>query len=92
MITEVHNYNGVSIPYDNTYIIKDICIEDNVWLGMDVTVLSGVRIGEGVIVQAGSVVVKDLPKYSIAGGHPAIVFGERDKSHYDKCKKNKLYH
>jgi chloramphenicol O-acetyltransferase type B len=92
MITQVHNYNGNSIPYDNTYIIKDILIEDNVWLGMDVTILGGVKIGEGVIVQAGSVVVADLPKYSIVGGHPAKVFSERSIIHYNECKINKKFH
>ena len=31
MITQFHNYEGEKIPYDNTYIFKDITIEDNVW-------------------------------------------------------------
>ena len=81
MLTETHNYNGKSIPYDNTYLIKDIIIEDNVWLGMDVTILAGAKIGKGIIVQAGSVVVADLPKYSIVGGHPAKVFSQRSIIH-----------
>lgn len=34
----------------------------------------GVTIGEGAIIQAGSVVVSDIPKYAIAGGSPAKVF------------------
>lgn len=92
MITQVHNYNGNSIPYDNTNIIKNILIEDNVWLGMDVTILGGVKIGESVIVQAGSIVVADSPKYSIAGGHPAKVFSERNIIHYNECKTNAKFH
>src|SRR5690606_19187142 len=48
-------------PYDDTYLVRDIVIEDNVWLGSRVIVLGGVRIGEGAIVQAGAVVVKDVP-------------------------------
>ena len=66
--------------------------EDNVWLGNRVIVLPGVRIGEGAIIQAGSVVVNDIPKYAIAGGHPAKVFSSRDKDHYEKLKKDGKFH
>jgi len=87
MITQVHNYNnGNAVPYDNTYILKDIIIEDNVWIGDRVIILGGVMIGEGAIIQAGSVVVNNIPKYTIAGGHPAIVFAQRDIEHYEKLK------
>ena len=46
----------------------------------------GVTIGEGAIIQAGSVVVSDIPKYAIAGGHPAKVFKYRDIDHYERLK------
>ena len=88
MITEDHNFDtGSTIPYDSTYILKDIFIEDNVWLGDRVILLGGIRIGEGAIIQAGSTVVSDIPKYSIVGGHPAKVFKMRDIEHYEKLKK-----
>lgn len=46
-------------------------------------VLGGVIIREGAIIQAaGSVVVDDIPKCAIAGGHPAKVFKYRDREHY----------
>jgi chloramphenicol O-acetyltransferase type B len=93
MITRMHNYDhGQAIPYDNTYIIKDIVIEDNVWIGSRVIILGGVKIGEGAIIQAGSVVVKDIPKYAIAGGHPARVFKYRDIEHYERLKKEGKFH
>ena len=93
MISQNHNFNqGSKIPYDNTYILKDILIEDNVWFGDRVIVLGGVIIGEGAIIQAGSVVVKDVPRYAIAGGHPAKVFAERDITHYETLKAKGLYH
>jgi len=41
MITQNHNYNGKKIPYDSTYICKDIEIEDNVWIGDRVIILGG---------------------------------------------------
>lgn len=93
MITSVHNYDfGSAIPYDATCISKDIVIKDNVWLGTRVIVLGGVTIGEGAIVQAGSVVVSDIPDYAIAGGHPAKVFSSRDVAHYKKLKAQGKFH
>lgn len=77
MITSNHNYEGEEIPYDSTFITKDITIDDFVWLGDRVIILGG-NIGEGAIIQAGSVVVKDIPPYAIAGGSPARVFKYRD--------------
>jgi acetyltransferase-like isoleucine patch superfamily enzyme len=48
-----------------------VVIENDVWLGMNVTVLKGVRIGAGTVVAAGSVVSRDLPPGVVAGGIPA---------------------
>ena len=56
-----------------------IVIEDNVWIGANATVTSGVTIGKGSIVAAGAVVTKDVPKYSIVGGIPAKVIRELTK-------------
>jgi len=92
IITQNHNFNGNKIPYDETYIIKDVLIEDNVWIGNNVIILAGVHIGEGAIIQAGSVVVRDIPKLAIAGGHPAKVFSKRDESHYQSLKQQSFFH
>ena len=51
----------------------DIVIDDHAWLGVGVIVLSGVRIGKGAVIGAGSVVTKDIPDYAIAVGNPARV-------------------
>lgn len=92
MITQFHNYDsGKRIPYDG-YILKDIVIEDNVWLGSRVIILGGVIIGEGAIIQAGSVVISNIPKYAIAGGHPAKIFNYRDIKHYEQLKKEEKFH
>lgn len=53
-----------------------IKIEDKVWLGMNVTVLKGVTIGEGAVVAAGSIVTKDVPPYTLVAGNPARVIRE----------------
>lgn len=92
IITNFHNYEGTKIPYDETYIIKDVTIGDNVWIGNRVIILGGVTIGEGAIIQAGAVVVKSVPAYAIAGGNPATVFKYRDIDKYEKLKAEKKFH
>lgn len=92
IITQNHNYEGEMIPYDRTYIVKDVVIKPNVWLGSRVIILPGVTIGEGAIIQAGSVVTKDIPDCAIAGGHPATVFSYRDIEKYERLKAERKFH
>ncbi len=91
-ITHNHNYEGEEIPYDSSLITKEITIGDNVWLGDRVIVLGGNTIGEGAIIQAGSVVTSDIPSFAIAGGNPARVFKYRDIDHYNKLKAEGRFH
>ena len=93
IINTYHKYDlGDSIPYDSKDLIsKNVTIEDNVWVGDRVIILGGVKIGEGSVIQAGAVVVNDIPKYSIAGGNPAKVFKQRDIKSYLNLKKQKKY-
>jgi len=53
---------------------RPITIEDDVWLGGNVTVLGGVTIGKGSVIGAGSVVTKDIPSGVIAFGNPCRVY------------------
>ena len=86
IITQNHNYEGDSIPYDKTYIKKTVTIGDCVWFGHRVMVVGNVNIGEGAIIAAGAVVVKDVPTLAIVGGNPARVLKYRDSDHYYKLK------
>lgn len=52
---------------------KPIRIGANVWIGFDCCVLAGVSIGEGAVIGARSVVVEDVPPYSVAAGNPARI-------------------
>ena len=64
---------------------RPIKISDHVWIGAGATILKGVEIGEGSVVAAGAVVVKNVPPFSIVAGVPARVIGQRnDKLDY-KC-------
>ncbi len=93
IITQNHNYDkGEAIPYDTTYIYKDVIIEDYVWIGSRVMILPGTKIGEGAIIQGGSVVHGTIPPYAIAGGNPAKVFKYRDIEHFQKLKAEKKFH
>lgn len=93
IITQNHNYDsGSMIPYDKTYIYKDVVIEDFVWLGSRVMILPGTKIGEGAIIQGGSVVHGEIPPYAIAGGNPAKVFKYRDTEHFKNLKKEKKFY
>lgn len=59
-------------PYD-----LPVVIEDDVWVGANVTILKGVTIGRGSVVAAGAVVTRSCPPYSIIGGVPAKVLKMR---------------
>jgi acetyltransferase-like isoleucine patch superfamily enzyme len=54
-------------------VSEKVVLEDDVWLGANVTVLPGVVVGKCSVVGSGSVVNKDIPPYSVAVGTPAKV-------------------
>lgn len=59
------------------YVHEEVSIDDDVWIGYNCTLLTGVRIGKGSIIAAGSVVTKDIPPYSIVVGVPGRVIRKR---------------
>lgn len=92
ILTQNHNWKGTALPYDSTVEYKPVNIGDNVWVGLNVLILPGVAIGEGVIVQAGSVVSMSIPDCAIVGGNPAKIIKYRDIEHYGKLKNNECFH
>lgn len=75
---------GTYPPFDAWYQSKDsarargdVTIGNDVWIGHESVVLSGVTLGDGVVVGAGSVVRQDIPPYAIVLGNPARVAGFR---------------
>lgn len=85
--TQSHNYEGTKIPYDHTYRCYEVTIKDFVWIGDRVLICGNVTIGEGAIIAAGSVIVKDVPDYAIVGGNPAKVIKYRDIEHFQELKR-----
>lgn len=65
--------NGGKLPEND----KDVVIEGDSWIGVNVTILSGVKIGRGSVIAAGAVINKSMPPYSIIGGVPAKVLKYR---------------
>lgn len=80
-----HSYTGFStFPFEKIVFHEnyngskgDIVVKDDVWIGENSIILSGVTIGQGAIVAAGAVVAGDIPPYSIVGGVPAKVINYR---------------
>jgi acetyltransferase-like isoleucine patch superfamily enzyme len=60
------------------HIIAPVVIGDDVWIGAHASIPGGIRIGNGVVIAAGAVVVHDVEDYCIVGGVPAVVIGKRD--------------
>lgn len=90
--TQNHDYDkGDTLPYGKGFVYKPVKIDDCVWIGMNVTLLPGTHIGEGAIIQAGSVVHGEIPPLAIAGGNPAKVFASRSKDHYDELKAKRSF-
>ena len=65
-------------PQDNELPFKgDTIVGNDVWIGYESIIMPGVTIGDGAIVAAKSVVVKDVPAYSVIGGNPAQIIKRR---------------
>lgn len=78
IFSENHGFTDTETPmlYQPT-IRGDVTIDDDVWLGTQSVILSGVHIGKGAIVAAGAVVNQDIPPYSVAAGIPAKIIKSR---------------
>lgn len=57
--------------------VNPVIVEDDVWIGRNVTVLPGITLGKGAIIGTGAVVTKDVPSYAIVGGVPARIIRYR---------------
>lgn len=95
-----HNFEQIGVPIRLASQIRDkdynwkgidskVIIEDDVWVGYGAIIISGVRVGRGSIIAAGSVVTKDVLPYSIVGGNTAKYIRNRFTKE-DKIKHESL--
>ncbi|TQN72131.1 putative acetyltransferase [Colletotrichum shisoi] len=77
LITATHE-TGLQSRRDNIEYAEPITIGDDCWIGANVTVLPGVKIGKGCTIGAGALVNRDIPDYSVAVGVPAKVVKKVD--------------
>lgn len=66
-----HDHNIGESGVAKGFVVADVNIDDNVWIGANATILKGVHIGKGAVIAAGAVVNKDVPTYELWGGVPA---------------------
>ncbi|MCG7856228.1 acyltransferase [Flavihumibacter sediminis] len=52
---------------------KEIIIEDDVWIGFNVTIMKGVKIGRGAIIGSNCIVLEDVPEFAVIVGNPARI-------------------
>ena len=84
-------------PRDIDLKSKPVVIENDVWIGCNSVILSGVKIGQSAIVGAGAVVTKDVPSWTIVAGNPARIIrritqsqdlAERARLELEKSRRN----
>lgn len=79
ILTRNHRIDDVTVPMNQQGFgdYHPVVIEDDVWIGANVTIMPGVRVGTGSVLAAGAVVAHDVPPFSIVGGVPAKVLRDR---------------
>ncbi len=82
-----HNFNGNAIPYDDSRRYSPVIIEKNVWIGMNVSILPGVNIGEGAIIGFGATITKNVRPFEIVTSSEQRVIGKRNVELYNTLVK-----
>jgi len=83
-----HGYEDIETPIHVQKVsTAPIVVESEVWIGANVVVTAGTRIGKHSVVAGGSVVTKDVPPYSIVAGNPARIIKYYDHDQKSWVKK-----
>ncbi|VBB44606.1 putative acetyltransferase [uncultured Paludibacter sp.] len=72
----IRDSDNHTIKENKTSTTQPVKIGNHVWIGVNATILKGVRIGDGAIIAAGAVVNSDIPEKCLAGGIPAKIIKE----------------
>lgn len=87
-----HKYNlpGIPIIYSGRDVLRPTLIGRDCWIGAYSIIMCGVKIGEGSIIAAGSIVTKDVEPYSIYGGIPAKKIKNRFDDEHDILRHHEM--
>jgi len=89
-IMDSHGHSMADSDCLNRHLTQDepeeIVIEDNVWIGLNCIITKGVHIGRAAIIAAGSVVTKDVPPFTVAGGAPAKIIRKINYNDSEKAE------
>lgn len=79
------------VDYTGEGLLEEVVIEDDVWIGHGTIILSGVKIGQGSIIGAGSVVTKDIEPFSVCAGNPVRLIKPRFATDEEMREHIRLY-
>ena len=88
----VYNYPGKPMTKSARGKQKAVIIEKDVWVGHGTIIMHGVTLGEGCIISAGSIILKDVQSYSIMAGNPAKIIKNRFNTIKEKINHSKSIH
>ncbi len=71
------DFPDTDFPTIDNYGYKEVEIGNDVWVGQDVNIMGGIKIGHGAVIGANTLVTKDVPPYAIVGGVPAKIIRYR---------------
>jgi acetyltransferase-like isoleucine patch superfamily enzyme len=75
-----HGFERLDIPiYQQPCSSKGIVLGDDIWVGAQVTIVDGIKVGSHSILAGGAVITHDVPDYAIVGGNPAKIIRMRNE-------------
>jgi maltose O-acetyltransferase len=84
LVSSAHQHRNIDVPMSSRdHVMQPLVIQDDVWVGANAFIKGGVIIGKGVVIAAGSSVLKDVEDYKIVGGIPARIIGDRREKKED---------
>ena len=86
MMTPETGFDDIKAMFDVPGRKGDTVIGNDVWIGMDATIMPGVKVGDGAVIGSLSVVAKDVPPYAIVAGNPARIV----KARFDEATVERL--
>lgn len=93
ILSEDHQFrDSDQMPFNQQMRYAKVEIGKGAWIGIGAIILPGVRVGEGGIVAAGSVVTRDVEAGTIVGGNPARRIGQRDDDQWREAIRSESYY